>query len=88
MSLGPIPLNAELTAKGGAMSGPWRAWFSALFGIVKPIGVSGTTAERPIAAPNNVLYVSQGYFDTTLGKPIWIKSLNPTVWVDATGGVV
>jgi hypothetical protein len=25
------------------------------------------------------------YFDTTLGYPIWLESVNPDVWVDATG---
>jgi hypothetical protein len=88
MSLSPIPLYTDLTAKGGATTEAWRAWLSALFGIVKPLGVSGTTAMRPIAAPNNVLYIGLPYFDTTLGYMVWIKSLNPTVWVNGAGAIV
>lgn len=42
---------------------------------------SGTTAQRP----NIDLYVSQPYFDTTLGKPIW---WNGSVWKDAAGTTV
>lgn len=40
---------------------------------------AGTTAARPTTAT-----VGFGYFDTTLGKPIWLKTA-PSTWVDATG---
>lgn len=88
MSLGPVPLGREITQKGGPTTSDWYAWLSALFGIVKPIGTYGTTAQRPIVTPNNQLYISQPYFDTTLGYMVWIKSLNPTVWVNGAGAVV
>jgi hypothetical protein len=88
MSLGGAPLQVQLTQKGGPTTSVWTAWFSALFGIVKPIGTNGTTAQRPIVTPNNQLYIGQGYFDTTLGYMVWIKSLNPTVWVNGAGAVV
>ncbi len=39
----------------------------------------GTTAARPTDA--TVGYV---YFDTTLGKPVFLKTV-PSAWVDATG---
>lgn len=42
-----------------------------------------STATRP---PNP--FIGFSLFDTTLGKPIWCKSLNPVRWVDATGAVV
>jgi hypothetical protein len=45
---------------------------------------SGTTAQR-VPVPSSIGFQ---YFDTTLGKPIWVKSLNPTVWVDAMGTTV
>lgn len=41
---------------------------------------SGTTASRPATPPTGF-----GYFDTTLGKPVWWKG---AVWVDATGATV
>lgn len=88
MSLGPAPLGQEITQKGGPTTSSWRAWLSALSDIVKPIGTSGTTAQRPIVTPNNQLYIGQGYFDTTLGYMVWIKSLSPTVWVNGAGAVV
>lgn len=42
---------------------------------------SGPTSSRPSVN----LKAGQGYFDTTLGKPIWWKGSG---WVDATGVTV
>lgn len=53
-------------------------------GVNTPTFNAGTTAERPTR------YLSPGstYYDTTLGKPIWVNSINPIVWHDASGSVV
>lgn len=53
-------------------------------GINMPTALSGTTADRPTR------YVSVGtqYYDTTLGKPIWVHQISPIVWHDANGAVV
>lgn len=59
----------------------WRNFFVALFNICNGISMSGTTAQRP----TRPLWVGYRYFDTTLGYPIWVQSLSPVVWVDATG---
>lgn len=45
----------------------------------------GTTAQRP-TLPGN-LHPGSSYFDTTLGKPIWVNAAG-TGWVDATGTAV
>ena len=46
---------------------------------------SGVTADRPTQG----LWVGRTYFDTTLNKPVWVKTATGTpVWVDATGAVV
>jgi len=42
---------------------------------------AGTTAQRP-----SNIGVGFQYFDTTLGKPIWLKSSG--VWIDATGTTI
>jgi hypothetical protein len=44
---------------------------------------TATTAKRP----SNPI-IGQHLFDTTLGVPIWCKSLNPVVWVNGVGTVV
>ena len=56
----------------------WRNFFSAVFNICNALTMSGTTANRPSAG----LWTGRMYFDTTLGKPIWYKTVG---WVDATG---
>lgn len=89
MSVGPAPLLAAvLTGDTKQVAPTWRAWFSQLFGTVQAIGTNGSTANRPSGTPTVPLYIGQGYFDSTLGYPVWIKSLSPTVWVNGAGGVV
>jgi hypothetical protein len=51
----------------------------------KPIGTdANSTSNRPISG----LYIGRSYFDTTLGKPIWLKQIAPPIWVDSTGTTV
>ena len=57
-------------------SGAWTDWGS----INVPL--TGTTENRP-----STTTVGTQYFDTTLGKPIWLKTSTGT-WVDATGATV
>ncbi len=45
---------------------------------------AGTTAQRP----TENLYIGRQYFDVDVGDEIYIKSLNPTVWVKGGGTVV
>ncbi len=46
--------------------------------------ISGPSGTRPV---NNIL-IGQQYFDTTIKKPIWVQSINPTVWINAMGTIV
>jgi hypothetical protein len=43
------------------------------------VSTSGTTAARPTTAT-----VGFSYYDTTINKPVWLKTA-PSTWVDATG---
>lgn len=65
----------------GKIAGPWKAWLSTANQVLQDISNSGTTAQRP----TNFLYIGKPYFDTTLGVPIAVKSLSPTVWVNGVG---
>lgn len=49
---------------------------------------SGTTSQRPTW--NSGIKIGFYYFDTDLGKPVWVKSINGNIvtWVDATGATV
>jgi hypothetical protein len=44
----------------------------------------GTTAQRPTTG----LQPGNKYFDSTLGFPVYVKSVNPVVWVRYDGTVV
>lgn len=71
------PMQSELSNH----SIGWMQFFDGLWRNARPD--SGFSSNRP--AP---LFVGQSYFDTTLGKPLWCKTLDPVVWVDATGTAV
>lgn len=62
----------------------WLKWFTWAHNGISAIYGSGTTADRPTV----LLWIGRPYFDTTLGKPIWLKTARPVVWVDATGASV
>lgn len=47
---------------------------------------SGPTASRPTSTSNR--WVGMNYFDTTLGKMVYLKIASTNVWVDGAGTVV
>ncbi|HWV45452.1 MAG TPA: hypothetical protein VN039_05410 [Nitrospira sp.] len=57
----------------------WVKWFSQLVQAFNSLTATGTTDQRPNPAP----FQGFMFFDTTLNKPIWAKTL--TQYVDATG---
>lgn len=88
MPINPIPTTPIIVDEQGALSPIYQAFFSSIHDWLGPVGLSGTTAQRPVNTTQNRLYIGQMYFDTTLGLPVFVKSLNPTVWVNAAGAVV
>lgn len=62
----------------------WIAFFSVLQMVAFASTRSGTTAQRPTSATHG-RWIGMPYFDNSLGKPIWLKSINTDVWVDGTG---
>lgn len=62
----------------------WQGWLSIAQYILQDVSNSGTTAQRPTMN----MYIGKPYFDTTLGLPIWVQSVNPVVWITAAGAVV
>ncbi len=88
MSLAPIPTDPRLTGRSGEVMPWWQSWFESVRYWLNPLGMSGATAARPVDSSRTPLYIGQPYFDTTINKPIWVKSKGPTVWVDATGASV
>ena len=70
--------------KGTVMPQSWMQWIGKIRLYAGSLSESGTTAGRPTAN----LWVGRMYFDTTLGQPIWLKTVSPADWVDATGASV
>jgi hypothetical protein len=83
MSAYDLPSGALLDEFGG-MTPAWAQWFTRNHSSTITLQQSGPTAERP----DKMLWVGRQFFDTTLGHPIWLQSINPTVWCDATGAAV
>ena len=78
------PFREPIMDKAGVMAASWMQWLQKI-GLYAGAGAeSGTTANRPTSS----LYIGRQYFDTTLGYPIWVQSLSPTVWCDSTGAPV
>lgn len=60
----------------------WAGWFSTAQNILTASSSSGATTARPTTNQ----YIGMPYFDTTLGKPVWLETPGSSpVWVDATG---
>lgn len=85
MSINAIPTDPRIVDRAGLLTTVWRAFFESINLWLGPVGNAGTTANRPLYSDRHPLYVGQAYFDTSLGFPVYVKSLNPTVWVDGAG---
>ena len=79
-----LPSNNAVTGTAGYASVSWLQWFNLVHQTVTAVRQSGTTANRP----DKVLWIGRQYFDTTLGRPVYVRSVKPAVWVDAAGVVV
>lgn len=75
------PLDEPFYTPDSPISTVWTRWMNKLWIVGGSVDNSGTTVQRP--AKN--LFIGRPYFDTDLGKPIWLKSANPSVWVDSSG---
>jgi len=68
------PLKTDFDSIG------WQFWFDRLY---LKFNQHGTTAQRPVSVE-----IGDQYIDETLGFPIWVLSVSPTVWVRYDGTVV
>lgn len=84
MSNYDLPDGPPLDA-GGRFTPAWAQWLTRTHASVRTNQDSGPTAQRP----DTLLWIGRFYFDTDLGKPIWVQSVpaapTPAVWCDATG---
>lgn len=73
----------DKSPKKRVMNRVWGAWLHQAFLCMFSTQDSGPTGSRPTTE----LWIGRRYFDTTLGKPIYLKSIGPNVWVDGVGTV-
>lgn len=85
MSLNAVPPDMQIVDRNGRLVHAWQAFMESIGLWLGPVGQSGATANRPTDSSRHPLYIGQAYFDTTLGFPVYVKSRNPTVWVDGAG---
>jgi hypothetical protein len=83
------PVNAELVEESRKLTRSWVSWFTQATNILLSLQQTGTTANRPTSG----LWVGRMYFDSTLGYPVWVKSVGASppytaVWVNGAGAVV
>lgn len=79
-----LPAKNAVTGTAGYASVTWLQWFNLVHQTITAVRQSGPTASRP----TKFVWLGRQYFDTTLGKPVYVKSVNPIVWADATGVAV
>lgn len=83
MSLFDYPSGMPLVDDNKMATSAWSSTFSRWQNLILTIQSAGTTAQRP----TSLLWIGRQYFDTTLGKPIYLKAVRPSVWVDGAGTV-
>jgi hypothetical protein len=86
MSAYTLPDGAPLDQNGN-FKPAFAQWLTRTHNSAVTLQQSGATGDRP----DTLLWIGRFYFDTTLTKPIWIKSVNASgvaTWCDATGATV
>lgn len=78
-----VPQNSDIYTDKKEFKFPWYTWFQQVYTICFAAQQSGTTAQRP----TTLIWVGRRYFDNSLGKPVFVKSANPVVWVDGAGTI-
>lgn len=82
----PLPTRPVIDMAGKVtLDRLYQAWFNAIQQWLGPVGQFGLTSARP----TNNLYIGLSYYDTTLGYPVFVHQISPSiVWHNASGGVV
>ena len=70
-----------------ALKPEWAQFFHALQGIEYAASRNGPSSSRPDSTMP-FRYTGMPFFDTSLGKPIYLKTASSNAWVDATGSAV
>lgn len=79
------PTDTPMVDLAQFISVPWGQWVNRTHAAALSVQQSGPTAERPTQR----LWLGRFFYDLTLGKPVWVHQVKPTViWHDASGAPV
>lgn len=79
-----FPSGAPLVDENQMVTQGWLQAMTRWHRAILTLYQSGTTLQRP----TELLWIGRRFFDTTLGKPVWVKAVKPAVvWVDGVGTV-
>lgn len=82
----PSP-SMSLVEQNRCVSVEWQSFFAASQRVGFNGTRSGVTADRPTSAMEG-RWIGMCFYDTTLGKPVFLHSVGPDVWHDGSGAVV
>ena len=75
--------NSDGTIAAVTMKQGWAAFFNGVQQIAYGSTRNGPTASRPTSTASR--WIGMPYFDTDLGKPVFLKTASTNVWVDGAG---
>ena len=88
MSLSATPATSEISItdrRASRLTPLWQVWFSSIQQWLGPQGQFGSTAKRPTTG----IYVGLAYYDQTLGYPVFVHQVTPTIiWHNGAGAAV
>jgi hypothetical protein len=77
--------SPDQAIENGAFTTQWVNFITKVKNYISGNSQSGTTAQRPTSN----LEIGTKYYDTTLGYPVFVHQVKPTVvWHNAAGAVV
>lgn len=76
--------NQTAVDSGGSFTPVWVNFFARVQAVCNAGQQSGATADRPTVG----LWIGRRYYDKTLGIPIYVNAVRPTVWKDSQGTTV
>ena len=83
----PDTRATPVTMPDGTVHPAWAVHFHTSQQILFAATRSGPSSSRPTNKLDG-RWIGMPYFDTTLGRSVYLKSTNPDVWVDGSGSVV
>ena len=78
------PAQSPMMDKDGNLGLDWASFLHSLQQTAFGLSRSGPTTSRPTSTLDG-RWIGMPYFDTTLGFEIYLKSVNPDVWVRYDG---